>query len=72
MAQFTRHGVCQMKHELTHLAILEPVVGTSGDPRRQCVLQINGSPYSYSALHHRFNWRPTDTIPMKILMRQLL
>ena len=63
MAQFTRDGVCQMKLELRHLAILEPVVGTSGDPGRQCLLQIDASPYSYSAWHHRLNRLPTDTIP---------
>jgi hypothetical protein len=36
--------VCQMKLELRHLAILEPVVGTSADLCRQCLSQINASP----------------------------
>jgi len=36
--------VCQMKLELRHLAILEPVVGTSADLGQQCLLQINASP----------------------------
>jgi len=35
--------ICQMKLELRHLAILEPVVGTSADLGQQCLPQINAS-----------------------------
>jgi len=37
---------CQMKLELKYLAILEPVVGTSAVLGRQCLSQINASPFS--------------------------
>jgi len=37
---------CQMKLELNYLAILEPAVGTSADLGRQCLSQINASPFS--------------------------
>jgi len=40
----TFQTVCQMKLELRHLAILEPVVEISADLSRQCLSQIHASP----------------------------